>query len=141
VDIPPDMPLIWVDEVLFEQVLLNLLENAARYTQSESHIVVAAQHRASTIIIRVADDGPGLPAGQEARVFDKFFRGTATAMDGRRGVGLGLTICRAIIQAHGGQISAANRPTGGAEFVIELPCPEHSPNITTEGIAPTREGS
>ena len=70
--------------------------------------------------IRIADNGPGLPTGSEEKVFDKFFRGSTVAPDGRRGVGLGLAICQAIVEAHGGKITAANRREGGAEFVINL---------------------
>jgi two-component system sensor histidine kinase KdpD len=79
--------------------------------------------------IRVSDNGPGLPAGCELRVFDRFFRGSVSPPDGRRGVGLGLAICLAIVQAHGGEISAANRPTGGAEFLVKLPSDRPPPTI------------
>jgi two-component system sensor histidine kinase KdpD len=77
--------------------------------------------------ISVGDNGPGLPAGSESKVFEKFFRGTTATADGRRGVGLGLAICRSIVVAHGGSIRAVNRTTSGAEFTIDLPYAEQPP--------------
>ena len=124
-----------VDASLLEQVLVNLLENAARYTASHSRIDVSARMIGKTAEIRVADDGPGVPAGTETQIFDKFFRGSTVSPDGRRGVGLGLAICRAIVEAHGGKISVANRPTGGAEFRIDLPCDAPPPRIRDEELS------
>jgi two-component system sensor histidine kinase KdpD len=115
-----------------EQVLVNLLENASRYTPAGSEIEIAGKAGDRRIEIRVADNGPGLPPDSEARIFDKFFRGATVAPDGRRGVGLGLAICRAIVEAHGGRIAAANRAQGGAEFVITLPVTETPPRIVPE---------
>jgi two-component system sensor histidine kinase KdpD len=132
VDIPADLPLVSVDGLLFEQVLVNLFENAARHTPPKSRIELSARSDAPNVIIRLIDDGLGLPAGHESRVFDKFFRGSAITTDSRRGVGLGLAICRAIVLAHGGEIAAANRPSGGAEFTIRLVSPENSPTVRTE---------
>ena len=83
--------------------------------------------------------GPGLPPGSEARVFDKSFRGVTKTNDGRRGVGLGLAICQAIVEAHDGKISAGNRPGGGAEFVIALPCREAAPRIVLEELTAKAE--
>jgi two-component system sensor histidine kinase KdpD len=80
--------------------------------------------------LEVADRGPGLPPGDEARVFDKFFRGRPGESD--RGVGLGLTICRGIVEAHGGQISAANRLGGGAVFRVTLPLAGKPPEIPVD---------
>jgi two-component system sensor histidine kinase KdpD len=122
VDIPAEFPLVWVADDLFAQVLVNLLENAISYTPAGSCIEISASSHANSIEVVVADNGPGLPRGCESKVFDKFFRGTTIA-DGQRGIGLGLTICRAIVQAHGGQITARNKATGGAEFLISLPTP------------------
>jgi two-component system sensor histidine kinase KdpD len=135
VDIGPDFPLINIDGFLMEQVLVNLLENASRYTPAGSRIEVSATAEHKHADIHIADNGPGLPPGTEHKVFDKFFRGATVAPDGRRGVGLGLAICQAIIEAHGGKIIAANRSEGGAEFVISLPCTETPPRIEAETLA------
>jgi two-component system sensor histidine kinase KdpD len=132
VHIPVEFPLLWIDGFLFEQVLVNLLENASRYTKSGSLIEVSAHVMPKTACIEIADNGPGLPSESESKVFDKFFRGTTVAPDGRRGVGLGLAICRAIVEAHGGEITAANRSAGGALFRIVLPRDKSAPNIVVD---------
>jgi two-component system, OmpR family, sensor histidine kinase KdpD len=128
-DIPGDFPLLSIDALLFEQVLVNLVENATRYTPHDSRIEITARMVGQTAEIRVADNGPGIKVGSEERIFDKFFRGSTASPDGRRGVGLGLAICRAIVVAHGGKISVQNRPEGGAEFRIALPCDASPPRI------------
>jgi two-component system sensor histidine kinase KdpD len=135
VTIPVDFPLLNMDGFLIEQLLVNLLENASRYTPAGSQIEISAISKEKSAEIRVVDNGPGLPAGSEQKVFDKFFRGATIAPDGRRGVGLGLTICQAIVEAHGGKITAVNRRGGGAEFIIGLPCTETPPRIDAEAIA------
>jgi two-component system sensor histidine kinase KdpD len=141
VEIPADLPLLHLDGILMEQVLVNLLENAARYTPGGTQIDISAQREGMHAVIRIADNGPGIPSGSETRVFDKFFRGSITpTADGRRGAGLGLAICKGIIQAHGGQISARNRPGGGAEFVISLACEESAPQVVLDEI-PAHTGS
>jgi two-component system sensor histidine kinase KdpD len=137
VDIPGDIPLLSLDGVLMEQVFFNLLENAARYTPAGSAIEIAARASEKRVEIRVADTGPGLPSGTESRVFEKFFRGSTVTDDGRRGAGLGLAICQAIIEAHGGRISARNRPAGGAEFIISLPCEETAPRVALDEVSPS----
>jgi two-component system sensor histidine kinase KdpD len=129
VDLPADMPLILVDGSLFEQALTNLLENAVRYTPAGSRIEIAATKAGDQVEIRISDNGPGLPAGMENRVFEKFFQGDRRAPDSRRGVGLGLAICKGIVEAHGGTIVARNRPQGGAEFTIRLPANNEQPQV------------
>jgi two-component system sensor histidine kinase KdpD len=131
VHLPPDLPLLFVDGLLMEQVFVNLLENAARHTPEDSHISIGAAVDGKSIRIAVTDNGPGLPPGSEERIFDKFFRASTTP-DGGRGSGLGLAICRAIVKAHGGDITASNRPVGGAEFVVRLPVPKDSPEVVIE---------
>ncbi len=131
VHLPVDLPLCFVDGLLFEQVLVNLLENAARYTPPGTPISISACLDGRTIRITIADRGPGLPAGSEDRVFDKFYRASPTA-DGGRGSGLGLAICRAIVKAHAGEITASNRAGGGAEFVIRLPHVKGAPEVVLE---------
>ncbi|PTT91925.1 two-component system sensor histidine kinase KdbD, partial [Pelomonas sp. HMWF004] len=117
VDLPADLPLVELDAVLIERVLVNLLENAAKY--GSGPIRISARTAARHIEIDVADHGPGFPAGREAQLFDKFERGDRESAT--PGVGLGLAIAKAIVEAHGGRISAHNAATGGACVRIELP--------------------
>ena len=119
IDIDPQLPLIEFDAVLIERVLCNLLENAAKYTPAGSTVRISAVPSGERLRVSVSDNGPGLPPGLEEQFFEKFTRGereSATA-----GVGLGLAICRAIIEAHRGKIWAENIPTGGAKFSFTLP--------------------
>jgi len=124
--IPPDLPLVSIDDVLIEQVFVNLLDNALKYTPPDSAIRIIVTATDQSITAEVADHGPGLPKGQEARVFDKFYRAAA---DGRRGAGLGLAICRGIILAHDGRIWAHNLPEGGVAFLFTLPLSGARPRI------------
>jgi two-component system sensor histidine kinase KdpD len=119
VQLPPDLPLIKFDAVLIERVLVNLLENVSKYTPAGSTVTVSARVDGATLKVSVADDGPGLPAGREEAVFQKFMRGERESST--PGVGLGLAICRAIIESHQGKIGAAQRPGGGAIFTFTLP--------------------
>jgi two-component system sensor histidine kinase KdpD len=132
VSIPANFPLLKVDGLLMEQLLGNLVENAARYTPAGSTIEIVASEIEGGAIISVADNGPGLPPGSEKAMFDKFIRGASHSPDGRRGVGLGLAICQAIATAHGGTITASNCAHGGAEFVVRLPCNETPPRVDVE---------
>ena len=120
VHLPVDFPLLEFDVTLIERVLSNLLENAIKYTPAGSIIDIGATYSAdSRVDIWIEDNGPGLPPGKEDNIFKKFERGqTEGALPG---VGLGLAICRAILEAHGGTIRAENRPGGGARFVFSLP--------------------
>lgn len=117
-DLAPDLPLVPLDAVLIQQLLVNLLENALKYTPPTSPIEIRVSARPGGVELVVADCGPGIPAGEEQRIFDKFYR--VRGAEGG-GVGLGLAICKGIAMAHGGQISVTNRPQGGAEFHIYLP--------------------
>ncbi len=126
-DIPADLPLLSMDDVLIEQVLVNLLDNAIRYTPRGSPIGVSAWLIADEIMVEVADRGPGLPPGTEQRVFEKFYQGSPGAT--RSGFGLGLPICKAIVKAHGGNIWAANRTGGGVAFRFTLPLTGTPPEI------------
>jgi two-component system, OmpR family, sensor histidine kinase KdpD len=117
-NIPVDLPLIYGDDVLLEQLFINILENAAKYTPPGSQIGISAVPHGQKILIFICDNGPGFPPGQEQKIFEKFFRGKT---DGIRGAGLGLAICRAITERHHGIISAANSSKGGATITIELP--------------------
>jgi two-component system sensor histidine kinase KdpD len=129
VALAPNLPLVHVDAVLIEQLLTNLLENAIKYTPSGTPIDISAQPIPGRIAVEVADRGPGIPAGEEDRLFDKFYRLQREAA--QSGFGLGLAISRAIVAAHGGRITAANRQGGGAVFRFELPAGE-PPSVEAE---------
>jgi two-component system sensor histidine kinase KdpD len=119
VRLPPGMPLVRFDAVLIERVLCNLVENAAKYTPVGARIEIGASVRGAWIDVTVSDNGPGLRAGSEETIFEKFTRGERESA--LPGVGLGLAICRAIVGAHGGTIRACESPLGGAGFVFSLP--------------------
>ena len=119
VHLAPDLPLVEIDAVLMERVLCNLLENAAKFTPPGTNIDIGAAVEPGRITAWVEDNGPGLPPGKEEEIFKKFERGHKESAT--PGVGLGLAICRAIIEAHGGTIRAENRAGGGARFLFELP--------------------
>jgi two-component system sensor histidine kinase KdpD len=119
VTLPPDVPLVPLDPVLIEQVFVNLLENAARYTPPGTPVEISAEEGEGGVVVTVADRGPGLEKGEERKVFEKFYRGRGQHIPG--GVGLGLAICEGIIAAHGGRIWAEARPGGGAAFRFTLP--------------------
>ena len=118
-DLAADLPLVECDAVLIERVIVNLLENAAKYTPPTAHVRIAAAPEGGLMRVEVADDGPGIRAGLETTIFEKFTRGTRESAAG--GVGLGLAICKAIVEAHGGRIAAQAAPGGGAALVFTLP--------------------
>ncbi|MEW7314096.1 two-component system sensor histidine kinase KdpD [Buttiauxella gaviniae] len=120
-DLPDPLMLIHVDGPLFERVLINLLENAVKYAGFQANIGIHAQPVADKLDLEVWDSGPGIPAGKERLIFDKFSRGNKESAI--PGVGLGLAICQAIVEVHDGKIFAANRPEGGASFHVILPLP------------------
>ncbi|HEX6764564.1 MAG TPA: sensor histidine kinase KdpD [Polyangiaceae bacterium] len=134
-NLPNDLPLVPFDAVLIELALTNLLENAVKY--GSDPIEVRATLLPNELVVEVSDRGPGIPAGEESRVFDKFHR--AMTEGGAGGVGLGLAICRAIVAAHGGRIWAENREGGGASFRFALPIEGEAPHVmppeTLEGAA------
>jgi two-component system sensor histidine kinase KdpD len=130
IDLPGDAPLVKLDAVLIEQVLTNLFENALKYTPAGTGIAIAADFAPRAVTVTVADEGPGIPPGLEEKLFDKFYR--ASPERAQSGVGLGLTICRAIVEAHGGTIRAENRSTHGAAFSFTLPRDETPPAIESE---------
>jgi two-component system sensor histidine kinase KdpD len=117
--LPADLPLVRFDAVLIERVLCNLLENAGKYTPPGSTVTVSARLGGAWLHVEVSDNGPGLPPGDEEALFEKFTRGERESA--KPGVGLGLAICRALVEAHGGTIRAANRQQGGAAFTFALP--------------------
>lgn len=123
VDLPPGLPLVSLDMVLFEQVLFNVLDNAAKHAPAGSVIAVTVRRDADTVTLSISDQGEGIPQADAERVFEKFYR--AGGPDRRRpGTGLGLAICRGFVEAMGGTIRAGNRPDGkGAMITISLPVP------------------
>jgi two-component system sensor histidine kinase KdpD len=123
--IAADLPPIYVDATLIVQMFANLFDNAAKYTPAGTHISVSAAEDGAFVRVVVEDNGPGLPAGDPARLFDKFQRGNGEGTI--VGVGLGLAICQAIARAHGGEIEARRRAGGGARFDVILPSSEPEP--------------
>jgi len=120
--LPPELPLIHCDGVLIERVLFNLVENATKYTPPGTPIRIAAGRAGDMIEVTVEDRGPGVPPGRERAIFEKFTRGDRESVV--PGVGLGLAICRAIVEAHRGIIRGENREGGGARFAFTLPAEE-----------------
>ncbi len=120
IDIPADLPAVQISYTQIDQVLTNLLENAVKYTPADTAIVITAARKHDTLQVEVRDQGPGIPAGLSTRIFEKFVRvaGPERPADG---MGLGLAICKGIIEMHRGRIWAENLPTGGARFIFTLP--------------------
>ncbi|MFO1418673.1 MAG: sensor histidine kinase KdpD [Methylotetracoccus sp.] len=127
VALPTEIPMIHADAVMIEQVLANLIENAVRHTPPGSPISLSAEASPFTVSISVADRGPGIPKGLEDKLFEKFYR--VQRESAQSGVGLGLAICKAIVEAHGGWIGAKNRGTGGAVFTFGVPLDESPPPL------------
>ncbi len=124
--VAPDVPLVQMDFVLMEQVMVNLLDNICNYTPVGTTVDISAELKDHWLVLTVSDSGPGLPDVDVERVFEKFYRvpGTATG-----GTGLGLSICRGLVEAHGGTLTASNKDTGGANFVIRLPANSVPPPV------------
>jgi two-component system, OmpR family, sensor histidine kinase KdpD len=118
-DLPADMPPVELDYLQMDQVLTNLIENAVRYTPPESPIEITARLEGNQMVISVADRGPGIPPVDLERIFDKFYRVLGTQRNA--GSGLGLAVCKGLVEAHGGHIWAENREGGGAVFRFTLP--------------------
>jgi two-component system sensor histidine kinase KdpD len=142
IDLPRDLPLLYVDGLGIEQVLVNLIDNAIQYAPGDSPIEITARAAGAggDVSVEVADHGPGLPKGAESRVFEKFFRSHGSRPERGRGIGLGLAICRAIVEAHGGSITAANRPGdgptadgGGSVFRFTIPQRRVPPVVDASG--------
>jgi two-component system sensor histidine kinase KdpD len=124
-----DVGMVSVDAILIEQLLVNLVDNAAKYSPAAGPIEVSARRRSRAVELEVADRGRGFADGDEKRVFELFYRGSDVKSD-RWGTGIGLAICRAIADAHGGRIEAHNRPGGGALIRVSLPQPETPPDMS-----------
>ncbi len=121
--IPDDLPPVELDYLQMDQVLTNLIENAIRYTMPHSPIEICVEVKDAQLLVSIADQGPGIPPGDLERIFDKFYRVLSTKRKGTStmGTGLGLAVCRGLVEAHGGRIWAENRAGGGAVFRFTLP--------------------
>ena len=116
--------MVMVDGVLIEQVLQNLIENAAHHTPPDSVIDVKAVVKDGDVLVSVCDNGAGIPKGEEEKIFDKFY--SVARRGAHKGTGLGLAICASILGAHGRHIWAENRAEGGAIFSFTLPIADQS---------------
>ena len=119
VSLEEGLPLVAIDGVLMEQLLLNLVDNALKYSPAGSPVDIKAWAAGKSLTLSISDQGPGITPGEEDRIFEKLARGQATS--NRPGAGLGLAICKGIATAHGGRIQAVNHPKGGAQFLVALP--------------------
>lgn len=133
VKLPQNLPLVEIDSLLIERVFVNLLENAVKYTPPGTPIEISAASGVNELVVTVSDQGRGIPAGEEKLIFEKFHRAVSEGNQG--GAGLGLSICRSIVEAHGGRIWADNLPAGGAAFHFALPLSEPPALIEQEEIA------
>jgi two-component system sensor histidine kinase KdpD len=130
VDLPGEVPLVPIDPVLVEQALINLLENACKYSPAGTPIDVRVRVEERSAVFEVGDRGRGIPPGEEQRIFEKFYRVGDDVVS--KGAGLGLAVVHAIVVAHGGSITAANRPGGGAVFRFSLPIEGEPPRLAEE---------
>jgi two-component system sensor histidine kinase KdpD len=130
VAVEPALADVCLDPVQIGEALRNLLENALKYSPPERTVELRASERDGSLVLEVLDRGPGLPPGEESRVFERFYRLPGLSESAVPGMGLGLAICRGLVEAHGGRITAHNRPGGGAAFQITLP-----PAGCVEGVA------
>jgi len=130
-ELAADLPMLELDAVLFEQVLFNLLDNAAKYSPPDTTVSVRSQRDKDSVVLQVADEGEGIPPGELESVFDKFYR-VQKADRVRPGTGLGLAISRGFVEAMHGTISAANRADRrGAVLTIRLPVPAEASALDT----------
>jgi two-component system sensor histidine kinase KdpD len=119
VEVAEDLPLVMMDAVLVGQAMLNLLDNAVKFTPTGTDIRISAFPVGTDLQITVEDHGPGIPEDELGRIFDKFYQGSQASHTG--GTGLGLSICRGIIEAHEGRIWARNLPEGGLQVLFTIP--------------------
>lgn len=117
--IDPGMPLVPMDFTLIVQVLINLIDNALKYSPPDSLVEIQAQYDDQEVLVKVSDRGIGIPAGELERIFEKFYR--VHRPESISGTGLGLSICKGIVETHGGRIWAENRPGGGTTITFTLP--------------------
>lgn len=121
VNTPEEVMLVPMDGRLIVQVLINLIDNALKHTREDSTITVSAERQLGNMVFSVADDGGGIDPLELDKIFDSFYSGGGSSFDRQKGMGLGLSICKSIVEAHGGWISATNNDAGGATFSFALP--------------------
>ena len=119
-----DFILAKIDAKLIVQVIINLVDNAIKYTPKGSVIEISAQNKGKWVEVSVADDGPGIPDEQKPFIFDMFYSGADRIADSRRSLGLGLSLCKSIVNAHGGSITVADNVPKGTIFTFTLPAGE-----------------
>ena len=124
VEPPGELLLIRADPTLIEQVLVNLVNNAVKYTPPGSTITLSARRQGKMAAVCVADDGPGIPDAAKPRIFEMFYTGEAPVADGRRSLGLGLALCRSIVAAHGGALTLNDNAPHGCVFTFTVPLGE-----------------
>ena len=145
VHLPTDMWMVRVDNAMLPQVVHNLIENALRYTPEGTPISVSAWTTDAHVVVKVADEGPGIAEDEAAKVFQRFYRGRASksgsaaagASPSSTGMGLGLTICEGIIRAHGGRIWAEPNAPRGVAFMFSLPVHLPQPSMPSELVQRT----
>ena len=134
VELPDDMFMAKMDARLIVQVVINIVNNAIKYTPPASHVQVSARKRGESVEVRIADDGPGISDEAKAKLFDMFYTANNARGDGRRGLGLGLSLCRSIVQAHGGSITVEDNYPKGAIFSFTLPLAEVNTDEQTSNL-------
>jgi len=139
VTVAEDVPLVPLDPVLMERVFGNLLENAVKYAPPATPIAVAVERHGGEVWVGISDAGPGVPPGERARIFERFYR--AGQSRSVRGSGLGLAISRGFVAAHGGRVWVEDAPGGGARFVVALPlAADHDVAVRAAGVAGPASG-
>jgi len=121
INIPDKLPLVAIDEGRIGEVLTNLVENAVKYSEENTNIVIEASPNGKEVIVSVADEGIGISPELHKKIFERFFQGDGTKNKRRRGTGLGLSICHGIVEAHGGRTWVESEPAKGAKFSFSLP--------------------
>jgi two-component system sensor histidine kinase KdpD len=136
VTLEPSLPELWLDPVQIAEALCSLLDNGLRYSPPESPVELRARRSEESLVLEALDRGPGLPKGEEERVFERFYRAPGLSESARPGIGLGLPIARGLVEAHGGQLTAQNRDGGGAVFRITLPFAHRKESLASTASMP-----
>ena len=119
-----DIILVKVDARMIMQIIINIVDNAIKYTQKESQIIISTKKEGNRAIVSISDNGPGIPDEMKPFIFDMFYSGTKNVADSRRSLCLGLSLCQSIITAHGGELKLSDNIPHGAVFTFSLPIEE-----------------